>query len=99
MSFFDRLIKWFFEWFGGPQPELSLQEQLNAQQLEPDVVEALSEVFNNFSSVINEHSSTTHIRSTATEVLDVGLLPWVDSPRAQLEMEEGHGGRIVVLSL
>lgn len=80
-------------------PEASLREQLETQQVEDDIIDALSEVFNNLSSVINEHDGSVHVRTTPVEVLDVGLLPWVDSPRSQREMEESHGGRIVIISL
>jgi hypothetical protein len=79
-------------------PEEVLKEQIEAKQPEGDVIESMSEVFNTASSLINEIEGNPHIRVAPVEVLHFSEFPWLENPKLRVDMEDEHGGKIILVS-
>lgn len=79
-------------------PDEVINEQLEAMEPEEDVIEAMSEVFNTASSLINEIEGNPHVRVTPVEPLKFSENDWLESPPLRIDMEHEDGGQVIIAS-
>ena len=79
--------------------EAEVEAQRAAATPSEDVLGAMSEVANNLSGVINQGSSSVHVRVKPIEPLSPDVLEWAKSPARGLELAlEPNGGCLFLLA-
>jgi len=78
-------------------PQSSMAEQVRAGKASEEVVDALSEIFNNVCALINKIKNNTHVRASTAEPFDPTSESWISSPSARRDMEDSYGGRMIMV--
>lgn len=75
-------------------PKAAQEEQLQAGEIEQDLVLAMSEIFNNLSGVVNREEGNPHLKAEAIGKAPLERLPWLDQASAVLTLATPTGGRL-----
>ena len=75
-------------------PKTAIAEMADAGESTPDLLLAMSEIFNNLSGVVNHEQGNPHLRAQALEQAAISRLPWLAAPAAQVGFRTPNGGQI-----
>jgi hypothetical protein len=72
----------------------AIEEQIDGGIAEPDLVLAMSEIFNNLSGVVNREGNNPQLKAEAVAKISLERVPWLARPSSTLILETPTGGRL-----